>query len=105
MREGRGANTVSGATPCGYTVGAYTVGLSTRVASRRHDRHYRPYHTTRTCVRRLSQLDPWLPPDTAVRAAAAAYWSGGVQAADMSDEEYLDQFTTGITLLAVSWET
>eukprot|EP00198_Chlamydomonas_reinhardtii_P005013 XP_001694349.1 predicted protein [Chlamydomonas reinhardtii] len=53
-----------------------------------------------TLVRRLSQLDPWLPPDTAVRAAAAAYWSGGVQAADMSDEEYLDQFTTGITLLA-----
>ncbi|KAG2452414.1 hypothetical protein HYH02_002657 [Chlamydomonas schloesseri] len=59
-----------------------------------------------TLVRRLSQLDPWLPLDIAVRKAApysGSYWSSGgagLSAADMSDGEFLDQYATAITMFA-----
>ncbi|KAG2426455.1 hypothetical protein HXX76_011686 [Chlamydomonas incerta] len=54
-----------------------------------------------TLVRRLGQLDPWLPLDTVVRPPSAyGSWSGGGLAADMGDDEYLDQYTAAITVLA-----
>ncbi len=63
--------------------------------------HVRP-HTVSIHVRRLTQLDPWLPVDTTVQPYGG-YWRGGSTAAavDLNDTVLLEQYATAITPLPV----
>lgn len=53
-------------------------------------------------MRRLTQLDPWLPVDTTVQPYGG-YWRGGSTAAavDLNDTVLLEQYATAITPLPV----